>query len=106
MMVVERMSRKRTTVRRIATAPHASESDSKLNKRSVISLLNKGLCKINFRREDGSFRRMYGTLSQRVAPLMDYPSESTPNLVTLWDVSNAGYRSFRMERLIRIELVG
>jgi hypothetical protein len=94
---------KRKTVRRIATAPRASE---KVNKRSVISLLNKGLCKIIFRREDGQFRRMFGTLNEKVAPMMVYPNESTPNLVTLWDVSNAGYRSFRMERLIRIELVG
>ena len=95
---------KRKTVRRIATAPHVTETT--LNKRSVISLLNKGLCKINFRREDGQFRRMFGTLNAKVAPMMVTPDESTRNLVTLWDVSNAGYRSFRMERLIRIELVG
>ena len=98
--------RRKTIARRIATEAHASETDSALNKRSVIALLNKGLCKINFRREDGQFRRMFGTLNHRVAPMMEYPNEATRNLVTLWDVSAAGYRSFRMERLIRIELVG
>jgi hypothetical protein len=74
-----------------------------MTRRQAIAQLKKGICQITFRKEDGTNRVMFGTLSQNDVPGTLTETErnggDVRGVVTVWDVESYGFRSFRLDRL-------
>ena len=72
-------TRKTTATRRKAVVTKRTASARKTvtpvqTRRQVISVLRKGIAQITFRKEDGTNRVMFGTLSQNDVPQRDRKS--------------------------------
>ena len=76
--------------------------------------LGKGYAIFTFRKLDGTYRRAKGTLNPLLIPDIDATKkkeegknkkviERAPNVCVFWDMEMKSWRSFRVERLVRIE---
>ena len=83
-------------------------------KRVVQKLLHNELCEVRFIKADESKRIMVCSLLPTFLPPEDYdgPSYETmvkkinnPYLITVWDIENAGWRSFTLERFLRLTVI-
>lgn len=71
--------------------------------------LRSGVTTITFTKVDGSERVMKATLDRSLLPeqmdVEEYISEKRQNedVLAVWDVEKEGWRSFRLENVIRVE---
>jgi hypothetical protein len=75
-----------------------------LNRKELFDRLANNVVDLYFTKVDGSKRRMKATLMSSVtgeAPIAPRYSEETDEsgLFSVWDIDNAGWRSFRIERV-------
>ncbi|MAD25527.1 MAG: hypothetical protein CMO44_15305 [Verrucomicrobiales bacterium] len=81
---------------------------TELDKENIISKLKDNIMNINFTKRDGSTRRMKATLREDLIPQAtkaDPLSQKkirniSPEVQPVWDIDNAGWRSFRWDSLI------
>jgi len=82
-----------------------------ITREEILENLKEGICRITFRKvTDGKYRILYGTLFQEDVPhiekdklmLMEILSaKKNPNLLTVWDVANNGWRSFYINTIFK-----
>lgn len=84
----------------------ASDTDREDFKTWLRGLLNESVITVEFEKSDGSMRHMTCTLSEGLgAQRVNKLTERTPNpeICVVWDCENDAWRSFRWDRLKRIE---
>ena len=85
----------------------ASESERETMRTWVKGLLREGEVVVEFEKADGEQRRMTCTLQESTIPLVNTESktarEPNPNTCVVWDINANGWRSFRWDRMKRIE---
>ena len=69
--------------------------------------MKTGVAEINFRKVDGTHRRLLGTLQSDKLDVAGAAGKKTdrtrapnPNQMNVWDIENNGWRSFRHDSLI------
>ena len=75
----------------------------------VVDLLRESVIRVNFTKADGTIRDMNCTLVQDFIPLEQRPAgtkefKENPDVVRVFDVDNAGWRSFRLDSINFIEV--
>ncbi len=77
-----------------------------MNKENVLSALNEGVCRLEFKKNDGTIRVMNATLDSAFVAYessgqkkRNYPDNVQP----VWDVDISGWRSFRWDSLIEAD---
>ena len=71
-------------------------------------LLTKEICTVTFTKKDGSEREMLCTTMQDKLPKSDNPCSEivlvtpSPTTLTVWDLENDGWRSFRFDAVKEI----
>ena len=76
--------------------------------KDLTSLLSEGILVVTFNKLDGDERVMTCTKSTKVIPEDSLPkSNKTPKaqgLVTVWDINAKGWRSFKYDRVTKVEV--
>lgn len=81
------------------------ESDNK----QIKTQLKNGPCMVTFTKVDGTKRHMKCTLSEALIPApteekkTDRVKKENPEVLAVWDLEKAGWRSFRYDTLLEIE---
>jgi len=83
----------------------ASEKEREIMREWVKGLLREQKATIEFTKATGETRVMTCTLSESVIPKTDKTSERKPNpdVCVVWDTEKNEWRSFRWDRMTRIE---
>jgi len=83
-----------------------SMNDSKTNlPTSFLDDLKHNICQVNFTKKDGTVRKMLCTLSPEILQeqKLDEQSQtrkSNPDVISVWDLENSGWRSFRKDSVV------
>ena len=76
-------------------------------KTNVIRMLQTGICNITFTKSDGTERNMRCTLVEGVAVPYERKTERVkekhPDIIAVWDVDLASWRSFNYNSLTQID---
>ena len=76
--------------------------------KDLTNLLSEGILVVTFNKLDGDERVMTCTKSVKVIPEGSLPKNSqTPKvqgLVTVWDINAKGWRSFKYDRVTKVEM--
>jgi len=86
---------------------------NKITKAEATELLFAGTCEVNFTKVDGTNRVMQASLSPSLVPQTAALKEGTEkkapaendNVVPCYDLEAKGWRSFRLDNLISIDLL-
>lgn len=62
--------------------------------------LRSNIVVLSFKKKDGSIREMVATTMDEYIPPVSGNSVPNDSLVTVWDLENEGWRSFRFDSLI------
>lgn len=99
----------------MATVIRAKEYDLGIPLKKLVQRnLKNELCEVRFIKADGSKRIMYCTLLETFLPDEDYsgPSYETmlkrqnnPFLITVWDIEKMEWRSFTLDRFLRLTVI-
>lgn len=79
-----------------------------MDKSEVLELLHEGEVLVAFEKADGSERNMLATLTEVLLPeqvdVEEHIQKKKPNpdVCVVWDTENQGWRSFRWDRLKRV----
>jgi hypothetical protein len=76
-------------------------------KSEIQELLKKSVATVEFKKKDGSLRTMRCTLQESFLPLVisgDSSREKSENSLSVWSIDDAGWRSFIIENVKRIEV--
>ena len=77
-----------------------------LSKSNIKNMLNTDIVNVKFKKMDGSERLMKFTLLEGIVKEYEKKSEKTRKVsedtITVWDVENDGWRSFRYDSIIEI----
>lgn len=89
------------------------ENSQMMNKYELKEILNNGVATIVFTKTDGTERTMKCTLLPEYMPANIHQSQKllteetqrveNPNTVSVWDIENNGWRSFRIDSVKSIE---
>ena len=74
--------------------------------KDLTNLLREGIMTVTFKKLDGDERIMTCTKSAKIIPEEDLPKtnkEPKQGTVTVWDVNAKGWRSFRYDRVTKVE---
>lgn len=75
-----------------------------MNIEGLRDLLTKDIVMVTFTKKDGSTREMVcTTISDYLPEITEARKEPSPELVTVWDVENNGWRSFKFDSVQSIE---
>lgn len=74
-----------------------------MNITELRELLTKELVTVTFTKKDGSNRIMRCTTMSEYAPEPSKTSVLSPTVVTVWDIEQDGWRSFRFDSIKSIE---
>jgi hypothetical protein len=82
----------------------------KMNRDEIVSLLKKEVCTVEFKKLNGDKRVMSCTLKESFLPAAKKHDpmsqkkvrEINPEVVSVWDTSAEGWRSFRVANVIEI----
>ena len=76
-----------------------------MNRETIINLLTEQVIEVTFTKKDGSTRVMLATLDDDYLPESTGSSSSAVNLetVTVWDIEESAWRSFRIDNILSIE---
>ena len=71
-------------------------------KESISEELRKGILDIQFVKKDGSLREMRCTLKEEYITKSEAKGikKDNPDVVAVWDIDNAGWRSFIVKQLV------
>ena len=77
----------------------------------IKDILSKNVATVTFTKQDGTLREMKCTLKGELLPKVEIkeetkevkPRKPNPDVLSVWAVDDAGWRSFRWERLQKIE---
>ena len=76
------------------------------NKELILQSLREGVVTVKFTKKDGTERDMKCTLQESyIAPYekkTDREKTSNENNISVWDIENQGWRSFRVDSVISI----
>ena len=75
--------------------------------KDLTTLLNEGIVVVTFNKLDGDQRVMTCTKSTTIIPEESLPKtnkEPKQGTVTVWDVNAKGWRSFRYDRVTKVEM--
>jgi len=81
-----------------------------MHREVIISLLNEGLVKLKFTKADGSIRNMLATRYMPLIPTENHPktgsgdTQENQSTIRCYDVENDGWRSFKLDSLISINV--
>lgn len=86
---------------------------NKITKAEATEKLFAGTCEVNFTKVDGTNRVMQASLSPLLVPYMaglkevteKKPPAENDNVVPCYDLEAKGWRSFRLDNLISIDLL-
>jgi hypothetical protein len=68
-------------------------------------LLENNIVRVLFTKKDGSPREMLCTRQRKYAPATTHARTNTnPNIFTVWDLDNAGWRSINKETVTSVEV--
>jgi hypothetical protein len=85
----------------------ASDSEREIMRDWVHGILAEREMTITFRKADGDLREMRCTLQESVAPKIvretAEPRKYNPDICVVWDLDRQAWRSFRWDRITRIE---
>lgn len=84
----------------------ASESERRIMREWVEGILRERTVHITFIKADGTERRMPCTLKPEVLPprpVTESPRQRQPEVCSVWDPERGVWRSFRWDRVRRIE---
>jgi len=79
-----------------------------MEKSDVIGLLHEGEVLVFFEKADGTMRNMLCTLKEELLPEQVDMEEviqkkkPNPDVIAVWDTENKGWRSFRWDRLKKV----
>lgn len=79
-----------------------------MEKSEVMNLLHEGEVLVHFEKADGTMRNMLATLKEELLPeQIDIEEEiqkkkPNPDVLAVWDTENQGWRSFRWDRLVKV----
>lgn len=79
-----------------------------MEKSEVLSLLHEGEVLVFFEKADGTVRNMLATLKEELLPAQVDIEETiqkkkpNPDICAVWDTENQGWRSFRWDRLKKV----
>jgi len=87
---------------------------STVEKRQVIRALLKSHCEVTFTKVDGSIRTMPCTLKTESIPAERFPvlkegskpKKDNPETLSVWCLDKQSWRSFRIENLLSIRVIG
>jgi hypothetical protein len=87
---------------------NASEAERQTLRESVHTLLQTTSVTVDFEKANGEFRSMKCTLREDLGAKYTVkenatPKKPNPDVCVVWDVNQAAWRSFRWDRLKRIE---
>lgn len=87
---------------------NANENERKIMRDWVTSVLREREVTVTFNRADGAERVMLCTLQESVVPQQivrenPEPRKYNPDVCAVWDVKQGAWRSFRWDRITRIE---
>jgi hypothetical protein len=73
----------------------------------LVNMLRGAVVNVTFEKVDGTERTMQCTLLPQYLPeqyrnMAPMLTETTPNTVSVWDVENAGWRSFRVDSVRKV----
>jgi hypothetical protein len=79
-----------------------------INKDTLRAELKEGVKTITFTKTDGTQRVLKCTLQESVLPQVDTTKSSTAkkqndDALAVWDIENAGWRSFRFDSIISVQ---
>jgi hypothetical protein len=80
------------------------------DKKLVVDKLKDGVCTITFEKKDGALRKMKCTLNSELIPKLEIIESKekktraeNPEVLPVYDIEAAGWRSFRWDSLIEFE---
>lgn len=78
-------------------------------KESIRSLLKDDVLEVVFIKTDGSVREMICTLQEKFVEVYDKKTDKVKpendNVVSVWDLDNSGWRSFKIDSIQSISVV-
>lgn len=79
-----------------------------INKDTLRKELKEGVKTITFTKTDGSQRVLKCTLQESVLPIVDTTKtvaakKQSDEALAVWDIENAGWRSFRFDSIISVQ---
>lgn len=82
---------------------------SKINKDTLKANLQNGTGTIVFTKADGSERTMKCTLKSDLLPVVEIKEGAkvkveNPEVLSVWDIENSGWRSFRIDSIISADV--
>jgi hypothetical protein len=109
--VVEEKAQTMQSTETTTTESLVSETIANLKKipteKDLTTFLNEGILVVTFNKLDGDERVMTCTKSTEIIPKESLPKTNTPpkaqGLVTVWDVNAKGWRSFKYDRVTKVE---
>ena len=81
----------------------------KSENQKIKDLLHTGPCMVQFTKVDGTKRSMKCTLAGELIPApteekkTDRVKKENPDVLAVWDLEKAGWRSFRFDAILEIE---
>ena len=94
----------------VVTALTGDPNDLKITT-TLINALHKNILRVTFTKVDGTERVMLCTLREDVLPAQVDLEETiqkrkpNPNVLSVWDIENKGWRSFRKDSVITFQAV-
>lgn len=74
-----------------------------MNINELRTLLNTDCATVVFKKKDGSIRELFCTTMPEVLGVMEQStSKPSDTIVTVWDLENDGWRSFKFDQLISL----
>ena len=81
-----------------------------VDKEQIVSALKIGACTVTFEKKDGALRKMKCTLNSQLIPTLEIDEgrvrrtrAENPDVLPVYDIEAAGWRSFRWDLLIEFE---
>lgn len=80
------------------------------DKELVVSKLKEDVCTVTFEKKDGTIRKMKCTLNMHLIPTLEIDEgkvrqtrAENPDVLRVYDIEAAGWRSFRWDSVIEFE---
>ena len=76
-----------------------------MDKASILSDLRSNVAEIIFKNDDGKFQKIRASMSSDHIPVNEVIVDSDHNTVTVWDIDNKNWCSFKLNKAISIQRV-
>ena len=79
-----------------------------MTREEIRTLAQNGIIEVTFNKKDGTQRIMRCTLQEKFLPVKEsseYVKKDNPNVLAVYDIVSAGWRSFRLDSVLHVEKV-